>query len=220
METEELEINGLRLVLHLPDRGCSTVVFWHPNSEGELGCVDFPDWASVSILGVDWNSMLSPWPAAGLQKGRGSFSGLGGEYLRRLECEIVPEAERAMGLSHPGRVIAGYSLAGLFALYSLFESECFDSCASVSGSLWYDGFVGYARTHQMKKPDPRVYLSLGDRECFSRNVRLASVQACTQEVFELLKGRGIDTVFESNAGGHFADVGQRMKRAFDWLRIR
>lgn len=43
------------------------------------------------------------------------------------------------------RAICGYSLGGLFALYAFVNDERFDACASISGSLWYQGWMGYLR---------------------------------------------------------------------------
>ena len=43
------------------------------------------------------------------------------------------------------RAICGYSLGGLFALYAFVNDEHFDACASISGSLWYQGWMGYLR---------------------------------------------------------------------------
>lgn len=38
--------------------------------------------------------------------------------------------------------IAGYSLAGLFALYALYKTDVFTRVASMSGSLWFPGIMG------------------------------------------------------------------------------
>ena len=38
--------------------------------------------------------------------------------------------------------IAGYSLAGLFALYALYKTDAFTRVASMSGSLWFPGIMG------------------------------------------------------------------------------
>ena len=47
-------------------------------------------------------------------------------------------------------VIAGYSLAGLFALWAAWNSGYFRRVASVSGSLWYPGFTDYIRNNEPK----------------------------------------------------------------------
>ena len=84
-------------------------------------------------------------------------------------------------------VIAGYSLAGLFALWATWNSGYFRRVASVSGSLWYPGFTDYIRNNEPKsgcgeKSGPeKAYFSLGDRESRTRHPLMSRVDACTAD---------------------------------------
>lgn len=61
------------------------------------------------------------------------------------------------------RILCGYSLAGLFALWSGFHTQTFSGVCSVSGSLWFDGFSEWMQAHMADFKPGAVYLSLGDR---------------------------------------------------------
>ncbi len=60
-----------------------------------------------------------------------------------LTQRIVPLTENHLGYAPEFRGIAGYSLAGLFALWAVYQTGLFDRAASVSGSLWFDGFLTF-----------------------------------------------------------------------------
>ena len=79
----------------------------------------------VCVSGVDWNRDMSPWPAARAFKGGEDFAGGAAIYLKRLEEEIIPVAESFLGFVPAERGIAGYSLGGLFALWSIFNTDSF-----------------------------------------------------------------------------------------------
>ena len=169
----------------------------------------------ISVSGMEWNRDLSPWPAKAAFARSGDFAGGAGEFLRRL-LAAVEEFERAQGGGAQPRCLAGYSLAGLFCLYAACESDAFSGVASVSGSLWYDGFVDYLRARPVRAK--RIYLSLGDRESRARDPRLARVGECTQMAVEIFRGDGAETCFEWNAGNHFQDPMGRMERAVRFLK--
>lgn len=173
-------------------------------------------WTVISIDGIDWNRDLTPWPAKAVFRGQPDFGGGAGAYLRTLTEEIMPTAEE--GLNPGERIIAGYSLAGLFAVYAALETERFDACASVSGSMWYPAFAEYAA--RKKKDVKAAYFSVGDREKLGRNRAFHAIEECTACIAEALSGCGAETVFELNPGGHFDNPEGRMLRALQWLRER
>lgn len=162
----------------------------------------------------DWDRELTPWPAPGLGKGRETFGGQGESFLRGL-LAAVEEAKAALPAPPTAVGLMGYSLAGLFALWAGTRTEAFSLLASVSGSLWYDGWCEYLEAHPCRAG--RVYLSLGDREPKTRNPRMGRVGDCAERTEELLKASGAETVFEWNPGGHFNDPEGRVRRAVAWL---
>ena len=150
--------------------------------------------ALVSITGVDWNRELSPWKVPKVFQNGEDFSGQGTSFLNTLIGHIIPLAEEHLGFTPALRGIAGYSLAGPFALWTVCQTTFFDGAASISGSLWFDGFLDYMKANT--PTTKRVYLSLGDREKVSRNPRLAMVEDCTRQMTELLLSQNIPVTFE------------------------
>ena len=158
----------------------------------------------------NWDRELTPWPAPGLGKGRETFGGEGEAFLRSL-LAAVEEARAALPAPPPAVGLMGYSLAGLFALWAGTRSPEFSLLASVSGSLWYDGWCQYLEGHPCLAR--RVYLSLGDREPKARNPRMGRVGECTERTEALLRASGAETIFEWNPGGHFNDPDGRVEKA-------
>ncbi len=164
----------------------------------------------VQLMEAHWNQDLPPWPAPGLPGGA-PFSGGGPAYLERLAGQRIPAIEAQLNLRGVERGLAGYSLAGLFALYAVTRTAFFRKAASVSGSLWYEGWLDYlagAGVHA-----GFVYLSLGQREKRARSPRLAQVEACTQRTLALLQAKGISAQLHMHPGGHFCDPAARMAAA-------
>lgn len=173
--------------------------------------------ALAAVSGVDWNRELSPWRAPKAFRGGEEFGGGGPGFLPALTGRIVPLAEARLGFRPQSRAIAGYSLAGLFALWSVFNTDAFDRAASVSGSLWFDGFLDYMEAGAPRGGLRHVYLSLGDREKNTRNPRMAVVEERTRRAGELLRAQGIPVTFEMNRGGHFENPPARIAQGIGAL---
>ena len=165
----------------------------------------------VCIGGVDWDRDLSPWPAEKVFRGGDDFSGGADVFLHTLLTQLIPAAEE--GLSPAWRAVFGYSLAGLFSLWGTTKTDAFTKCASVSGSLWFDGFTAYLSAHPLLGQPTKVYLSLGDREEKAKNPRMQRVRIATEQAKTILQNQGVPCAFELNPGGHFQDVLERQRRA-------
>lgn len=184
------------------------------------GCEPF---VLAAFASDDWNEDFSPWPAPALFKKAADFAGGAQKSLAWLRDTLMPEVEKGVIAQAGGmrRYLMGYSLGGLFALWAAYETRTFAGCASCSGSLWYDGWLDFAKAHTLPAGS-RVYLSLGDREGKARNPRMAAVEPVTLEMARLLEtdANVADTVFRWQAGGHFDDVPGRMADAVLWLMKR
>ena len=167
----------------------------------------------AAVGGFDWNADLTPWPAPGLMKKQPPFAGRAPVFLETLTQSIVPETEQALGLSDVNRALAGYSLAGLFTLWALFQTDLFSRAVSASGSLWYDKFVSFAKTHPLAGMPKRVDLSLGNKEKLTKHPRMAAVEDATIELQHLLASAGVPVSFTLNPGGHFQNPEQRLADA-------
>ena len=189
------------------------------------GLNDCPPMVLVSVNnpGTGLDDELSPWPAEGVWKGQAPYKGLAAEHLRWMMEECVPQVETQFGIRDILPVIAGYSLAGLFALWAAWNSGYFRRVASVSGSLWYPGFTDFIM-HNAPKAGlkegsglEKAYFSLGDRESRTPHPLMSRVDTCTAEVVERVRSYGIETTFEWNPGNHFDHPELRIARALAWL---
>lgn len=140
------------------------------------------------------------------------------ETLAYIEEVLLPWMRRAYG--DMPRVLGGYSLGGLFALWAAYRTENFDGICAVSPSLWVRGWDAYAEG-RVACADA-VYLSLGDKEERARNVRMAAVGDCVRRQASRLTRQFAEgkTVFEWNRGGHFDDEPGRMARGLSWTAER
>ncbi len=173
--------------------------------------------ALVSVGGDwDWNRDLSPWKAPRCVKGGEDFGGGADAYLGRL-ADRIPAFEAGAGLQVARRALAGYSLAGLFAVYALYKTALFDAAASVSGSMWFKDFIEFMRTNRTVNPRPRVYFSVGGREKRTRNPLFSTIEDRMREGLDILRAAGCDAAFFLEEGNHFADENPRVARGIDWI---
>ena len=174
------------------------------------------DFALAAIGGLDWDLELTPWPAKGIRRGW-DFGGKAGEWLATLTGAVLPEVEARLAGKPRWTGLAGYSLAGLFALWAMYRTDAFARAASGSGSLWYPGFEACAASTPFCRPPERLYLSLGDREGQTKNPAMRPVEDVTRRLAERWAGEGIPLRFEMNPGGHFNDPTGRMAKGIAWI---
>lgn len=173
---------------------------------------------SLAAVGnLRWSDDMTPWPIPPIAPGEAPCGGQADDYLELLTGRVVPGVLDGLPGAPDWTALAGYSLGGLFALYAMYRVDTFARVASVSGSLWYPGFVEYARAHApLRKPD-RLYLSVGDREGRTKNALMRPVEDNTRLLAEHYMNVGIDTAFEMNPGGHFRDADRRLARGIAWM---
>ena len=131
------------------------------------------------------------------------------DLLKVLLDDILPKTLAHLPGTPSFTGIAGYSLAGLFALYAMYHTNRFSRVASMSGSLWYPDFREYAVSHKIGRMPDRLYMSLGDREARVGNPVIRTVQDNTEYLAGYYREKGIETVFELNEGNHFKDAALR-----------
>ena len=170
------------------------------------------DFTFVSIGGLDWNRDMSPWASPPIYPKEEPFAGGADDYLRTLTDTIIPTIVQDNGLQPEYMMISGYSMAGLFAVYSAYRTDKFSRVVSASGSLWFPGFMDFVCENEMRGRPDSIYLSLGDKEAKTRNQLLCRVQENTERLAGLYSRRGIPTRFEMNPGNHFTEPGERMAK--------
>ncbi len=179
-----------------------------------------PDFTLIEISNLKWNSDMVPWNAPSVFESSGPLSGGADEYIKVLIEKIVPKAEKIIKGIPLWNGLAGYSLAGLFAVYAVYKTDMFSRTASVSGSLWFPGIKEYIFSNDMKIKPKSMYFSIGDKECRTRNRFLKCVQQNTEDIEQFYKDKGIDTVFQLNPGSHYKNAVERSAAGIMWLLSR
>lgn len=176
-----------------------------------------PDFTLVAIKDLKWDHDMTPWYCPPLMKGDSPCTGGADDFLKYLLEEIVPEAEA----KHPGEVLwsglAGYSLAGLFAMYAMYQTDKFERIASMSGSLWFPDFKEYVFENEPKRTPDHLYLSLGDKEAKTRNQYLKVVQENTEAIAAYFTEQGIHNTFVLNPGNHYLHGAERTAAGLKWI---
>ncbi|MCH5235921.1 MAG: hypothetical protein J1E16_11565 [Muribaculaceae bacterium] len=169
----------------------------------------------IYIPADGWNDMLTPWAEPGETPDSPPFAGHAAETLRIIQTQIIPEAEKSLGLSEVvERDLIGVSLSGLFTLWQWMQCDIFRSIACLSGSFWYPGFIEWFEKQPKPQKTGKAYFLLGVKEPKAWIKAYRSVGENTEFVVKELKSYGIDTTFQWVPGDHFADPAGRAEDAF------
>lgn len=157
----------------------------------------------------DWNKELSPWKSPAVF-GKEDFGDGASQTLQSLEEELIPYRKE-------GKLIylGGYSLAGLFSLWSACKKNIFAGIAAVSPSVWFPGFKEYLKETGVQTKT--IYLSLGTKEEKTKNKVMAKVGHAIREIYEDLNEKGCAAFLEWNEGNHFSNPEKRTAKGFIWL---
>lgn len=176
----------------------------------------------IAFLVKNWNHDLSPWSAPAVF-GKESFGDSAEKTWSFIKEELIPEAVKRYKLENDGSrkpvlsvILGGYSLAGLFSLWSAYRQDIsISAAAAMSPSVWFPGWLEYMKDKKIQVKN--VYLSLGDREEKTRNEMMSRVGDCIRKMDEWYrKNEKIESVLEWNQGNHFQDVDVRCGKGFVW----
>ena len=224
-QTMEAKVLGEKLSEGKPSEGklSNPLLILHCFSEEEEAVVkllkeqEYFSFPLLCINNLDWQKDMCPWDSPALINTEKDFIGGADEYLSLLEKKIIPKAVEIHGEEPSYYALAGYSLAGLFALYAGYRSSLFSRIASVSGSLWYPDFLSFAKEKKMLSKAERLYLSLGTEEAKTKHAVLSTIESKTRELVEHYQSSGYCVNFELNPGNHFCEVEQRIEKAIRWI---
>ena len=134
------------------------------------------------------------------------------QYLQKV---LLPYIKANM---HPIRLIlGGYSLGGLFALWSVTRTDAFDAVYAGSPSLWMEGWNEYADAHPLKVE--YAYMSLGDKEECTRKQPFCIIGNRVRLQHKRHEAQlGSDhCILEWNEGGHFNEIEMRKAKGAVWI---
>ena len=210
--------------------------------------IQVPGGVSLVNVGADlWEENFSPWCAPRVFAKGPNFGDGAQKTLDTLINQVVPWAESDLTEPPTYRVLVGYSLAGLFSLWTGVSQQVACGCqpgtattpqlsgpgapyvdasvatfqriGAVSGSFWFPGLLDYV-DQQLRGGVvglTHAYLSLGDREARTPNPQIMHVRENAELLASKLQNAGITSTFELNRGNHFQNVEGRMQKALDWL---
>ena len=165
----------------------------------------------------DWNSELTPWEMP-LLRGKGNFGDGATRTLEFIKNELIPALSECINTGNNGikYILGGYSLAGLFSLWSGYQTDIFEGIAAVSPSVWYKKWIEYVETE--KTLSEKIYLSLGDTEEKTKHQILSKIGDNIRKQHEILENSGnVKTVLEWNEGNHFKNPDIRTAKGFLWV---
>ena len=156
-------------------------------AEGKLDPVCLPLMVGIDPDPADRGlAQYTPWSHPAYKPGAPDFGGGAEAFLRDT---VLPVAT-ALQEKHPEGPIGlfGYSLAGLFCLFAMLNTDVFSAYLLASPSTWYPGIVNrVARTPLAC--DPRVVVACGANEGLDHPEPIAGIRQDTDRLVACLSER-------------------------------
>ena len=225
MKKNEMMICGKKCILYLNED--TEYILIQPVDENDISVLDNEvkhieentdrNFSLVAFKIEDWNSELTPWEMP-LLRGKGNFGDGATRTLEFIKNDLIPAVSEYINIENKEikYILGGYSLAGLFSLWSGYQTDIFEGIAAVSPSVWYKGWIEYV---EAEKPlSEKIYLSLGDTEEKTKHQILSKIGDNIRKQHEILEKSGnVKTVLEWNEGNHFQNPDIRTAKGFLWV---
>lgn len=225
MKKNEMMICGKKCILYLNED--TEYILIQPVDENDISVLDNEvkyieentdrNFSLVAFKIEDWNSELTPWEIP-LLRGKGNFGDGATRTLEFIKNDLIPALSECINAGNNGikYILGGYSLAGLFSLWSGYQTDIFEGIAAVSPSVWYKKWIEYVETE--KTLSEKIYLSLGDTEEKTKHQILSKIGDNIRKQYEILeKSENVKTVLEWNEGNHFKNPDIRTAKGFLWV---
>ena len=225
MKKNEMMICGKKCILYLNEN--TEYILIQPVDENDISVLDNEvkhieentdrNFSLVAFKIEDWNSELTPWEMP-LLRGKGNFGDGAAGTLEFIKNDLIPSLSEYISTENKEikYILGGYSLAGLFSLWSGYQTDIFEGIAAVSPSVWYKGWIEYVGAG--KPLSEKIYLSLGDTEEKTKHQILSKIGENIRKQYEILeKSENVKTVLEWNEGNHFKNPDIRTAKGFLWV---
>ena len=225
MKKNEMMICGKKCILYLNED--TEYILIQPVDKNDISVLDNEvkhieentdrNFSLVAFKIEDWNSELTPWEMP-LLRGKGNFGDGATRTLEFIKNELIPALSEYTNTENKEikYILGGYSLAGLFSLWSGYQTDIFEGIAAVSPSVWYKGWIEYVAAG--KPLSEKIYLSLGDTEEKTKHQILSKIGDNIRKQHEILENSGnVKTVLEWNEGNHFKNPDIRAAKGFLWV---
>ena len=225
MKKDEMMICGKKCILYLNED--TEYILIQPVDENDISVLDNEvkhieentdrNFSLVAFKIEDWNSELTPWEMP-LLRGKGNFGDGAAGTLEFIKNELIPALSEYTNTENKEikYILGGYSLAGLFSLWSGYQTDVFEGIAAVSPSVWYKKWIEYV---EAEKPlSEKIYLSLGDTEEKTKHQILSKIGENIRKQHEILENsENVKTILEWNEGNHFKNPDIRTAKGFLWV---
>ena len=225
MKKNEMMICGKKCILYLNED--TEYILIQPVDENDISVLDNEvkyieentdrNFSLVAFKIEDWNSELTPWEMP-LLRGKGNFGDGATRTLEFIKNDLISSLSEYINTENNGikYIVGGDSLAGLFSLWSGYQTDIFEGIAAVSPSVWYKKWIEYVETE--KTLSEKIYLSLGDTEEKTKHQILSKIGNNIRKQHEILEKSGnVKTVLEWNEGNHFQNPDIRTAKGFLWV---
>ena len=225
MKKNEMMICGKKCILYLNED--TEYILIQPVDENDISVLDNEvkhieentdrNFSLVAFKIEDWNSELTPWEMP-LLRGKGNFGDGAAGTLEFIKNDLILAVSEYINIENKEikYILGGYSLAGLFSLWSGYQTDIFEGIAAVSPSVWYKGWIEYVAAG--KPLSEKIYLSLGDTEEKTKHQILSKIGDNIRKQHEILEKSGnVKTVLEWNEGNHFKNPDIRTAKGFLWV---
>ena len=228
MKKLNLKIEGKECILYMKENENTEYVLIQPVDEHDIDVLDnevryisentSKNFSLAAFKIDDWNSELTPWEMP-LLRGKGNFGNEAGKTLEFIKEKLIPSLAEFINIQDKNvkYILGGYSLAGLFSLWSSYQTDIFDGLAGVSPSVWYKDWMKFVKNNEILAKN--VYLSLGDLEEKTKHQILSKIGDNIREYIKILKNsENVEKcILDWNEGNHFRDSDIRMGKGFVWL---
>ena len=225
MKKNEMMICGKKCILYLNED--TEYILIQPVDENDISVLDNEvkhieentdrNFSLVAFKIEDWNRELTPWEMP-LLRGKGNFGDGAAGTLEFIKNDLILAVSEYINIENKEikYILGGYSLAGLFSLWSGYQTDIFEGIAAVSPSVWYKGWIEYV---EAEKPlSEKIYLSLGDTEEKTKHQILSKIGNNIRKQHEILENsENVKTVLEWNEGNHFKNPDIRTAKGFLWV---
>ncbi len=225
MKKNEMMTCGKKCILYLNE--VTEYILIQPVDENDISVLDSEvkhieentdrNFSLVAFKIEAWNSELTPWEMP-LLRGKGNFGDGAAGTLEFIKNDLIPSLSEYINTENKEikYILGGYSLAGLFSLWSGYQTDIFEGIAAVSPSVWYKGWIEYVEAG--KPLSEKIYLSLGDTEEKTKHQILSKIGDNIRKQYEILENsENVKTVLEWNEGNHFQNPDIRTAKGFLWV---
>ena len=206
MKKNEMMSCGKKCILYLNEY--TEYILIQPVDENDISVLDNEvkhieentdrNFSLVAFKIEDWNSELTPWEMP-LLRGKGNFGDGAAGTLEFIKNDLILAVSEYINIENKEikYILGGYSLAGLFSLWSGYQTDIFEGIAAVSPSVWYKGWIEYVAAG--KPLSEKIYLSLGDTEEKTKHQILSKIGENIRKQHEIFEKSGnVKTVLEWN----------------------